>query len=353
MMINVRSDGGRMAWSMVVAEPIGIVVGVVCGRLCAQYGRKICQSCDIPDWIGGVAGGLIGHYAASVLSKAVINTIMVDPVGGAANVAITSPSTALMHSIYEGVTSVVPDLDGDGSLMKFLEDLFNDPAIQVPLAQIEAAVVDDSSLIPSAAPVLPCFDGHLHPAPHPYVPYGDPLSLMSIADQQVLNTCGLETTENMAQIAGAPVGNDLSDRVIAMDGCNPMTGFPMDSYQSLLESVGCTSLWFDATDFDTILKVVGTPGGSVGFYGDAYYLGDPIYAQGGPGQLHAITLVEPWVDPTTGQTLGIIGLDSNHQGHAVGYSFDQLRCFVQHSTMRIPQYMGKALMCLPGPGLLF
>jgi hypothetical protein len=34
------------------------------------------------------------------------------------------------------------------------------------------------------------------------------------------------------------------------------------------------------------------------------------------------------------------------------YTFDQLRNFIQHSTLKIPQYVGKALMCLPGPSLL-
>jgi hypothetical protein len=339
-----------MAWSMVVAEPIGIVVGVVCGKLCAQYGRQICKSGDIPGWVGSMAGGLIGHYAASVLTKAVFNTVMVDPVGGAANVAVTSPATALLHSIYEGVTSVVPDLDGDGSLMKLIEQVFNDPEVQQSLAEIAAAVGGDA--VPAAAPVVPSLDGHLHPAPQPYLPYGDPLSLMSMADLQDLNTCGLETTENMAQVAGAMVDNTLSDRVILAGGCDPQAGFPMERYQPLLESVGCTSLWFDATDFDSILRTVSLPGGSVGFYGDAYYLGDPIYASGGPGQLHAITLTEPWVDPATGQTVGFIGLDSNHSGHAVGYTFDQLRSFISHSTLKHPQFIGKALRCLPGPNLL-
>jgi hypothetical protein len=343
-----------MAWSMAVAEPIGIVVGVACGRLCANYGRQICKSNEVPDWLGGLAGGLIGHYAASVLTKAVFNTIMVDPVGGAANVAVTSPATALLHSIYEGVTSIIPDLDGDGSLMKLLQEVFNDPVVQEPLAQIASTVGrDTSSVTPEAsAPMTSCADGHPHLPAQGYVPYSDPTSLISIADIQVLNTCGLEAIENMAQLAGAPVGNDLSQHVIQMGGCNPQVGFPMDSYRPLLEAVGCTSLWFDATDFDSIIKIVSSPGGSVGFYGDAYYLGDPIYTQGGPGQLHAITLVEPWIDPGTGQLVGVIGLDSNHQGHAMGYTFEQLRNFLQNSTLRIPRYQGKALMCLPGPSLL-
>lgn len=341
-----------MVWSMPVAEPVGILVGLVCGRIGARYGRDCAKSCEVPEWVGVVLGAVIAHYLAGAAARGVVNTAMVDPVGGAVNLAVTSPTAALLHAIYEGVTSAVPDLDGDGGLMAFLEELFKDPEVQESLAQIQTGDMATASPATGASPAGTCFDGRPHLPPQPYVPFGDPSSLISFSDLQVLNTCGLETTENMAQIAGSPVGNNLSDYVISMGGCNPQTGFPMDSYQPLLEAVGCTSLWFDANDFDTILQVVSTPGGSVGLYGDAFYLGDPLYASGGSGQLHAITLCEPWVDPATGQTIGIIGLDSNHQGHAAGYTFEELRNFVQHSTLKIPQYMGKALMCLPGPNLL-
>lgn len=109
--------------SMPIAEPVGIVVGVIAGRMGANLGKKLAAEWELPTFLGATVGAVISHYLASALTKAVINGAMIDPVGGSANVAVTSPATSLMHGAFEAITELFPDLDFDQFADFFGEEL--------------------------------------------------------------------------------------------------------------------------------------------------------------------------------------------------------------------------------------
>jgi hypothetical protein len=146
-----------------------------------------------------------------------------------------------------------------------------------------------------------------------YLPYSDPNVLQSIADSQgSLPICGLETIENMVQIHCPGVSNALSDQCIASGWLDVNGHLPMERYQPLLQSINVPSQWINANDFQTMLSITSQPGGSIGLYGDAFYL-DSIYQKNpldhtaNPTKyFHAITLEEPWVNGQ-GETIGFIG----------------------------------------------
>lgn len=323
-----------MAWSMVVAEPIGVIVGIFCGRLAANHGREIARKWGWPEVIGGMAGAALGHYLANAATKLVINIAMADAVGAGANVTVTSPTTSLIHALAEGISQVVPGL-GDVTIQQAIAETLSTPVASEALQQYSDAVTS-----------LPQSDGY-------YQPYSDPTMLQVIADAQMGPTCGLETVENLAQISCPGVDNALSDRCITAGWLDQNGHLPMERYQPLLQSIGIPSQWIDARDFQTMLNVVSQPGCAIGLYGDAFYLDeayqtDPASHEVNPSRyFHAITLTEPYVNGQ-GRVVGFIGLDSNRPGQPMFYGFEKLWKFIEGSLQMAGPFAMQALAVFPG-----
>ncbi len=89
--------------SMPVAEPVGAVAGVVGGAIGTWLGRTLARELGAPDFVEILcvtAGATAGHYLASTGTKLAVNVVMLDPLGAAASVGVTSPATALVHGGY-------------------------------------------------------------------------------------------------------------------------------------------------------------------------------------------------------------------------------------------------------------
>jgi len=337
-----------MPWSMPIAEPVGVIVGVVCGRLAANHGRKLARGWGWPEVVGGMLGAAVGHYLASAVTKLVVNTVMADPAGAAANVSVTSPTASLGHALFEGFSQFLPDLDHD-TIWQTIHEAFDTPEVSEALQDygdsFASPQLDSSHLHPSPLEGLPQIDT--------YRPYSDPAFLQSIADSQgSLPICGLETIENMVQIHYPGISNSLSDQCIASGWLDANGHLPMERYQPLLQSVGISSQWISANDFQTMLSIASQSGGTIGLYGDAFYLDstyqvDALDHAANPDKyFHAITLEEPWVNGR-GETVGFIGVDSNHPGRSMFYTFAQLQKFVQGSPQKLGQFAMQALAILP------
>ncbi|MBZ4421693.1 hypothetical protein [Myxococcus sp. RHSTA-1-4] len=78
-----------MPYSMVVAEPAGLIAGVIVGRVGGHLGRFIAEECGLPTWFGGMLGAAGCHYLSAALTKLIINAGTADMAGAAANVAFT------------------------------------------------------------------------------------------------------------------------------------------------------------------------------------------------------------------------------------------------------------------------
>jgi len=112
-----------MPHSMVLAEPIGLIAGIVAGRVGGRFGRHVAQELGVPTWIGGLVGAAAAHYLSAAVTKAIINATLLDPVGGTANVTVTSPLTSVTHGLFDALTDAIPDLGG------WLGELFNDSSL--------------------------------------------------------------------------------------------------------------------------------------------------------------------------------------------------------------------------------
>src|SRR5882724_10268164 len=113
----------HMPHSMVLAEPIGLIAGIVAGRVGGRFGRHVAQELGVPTWIGGLVGAAAAHYLSAAVTKAIINATLLDPVGGTANVTVTSPLTSVTHGLFDALTDAIPDLGG------WLGELFNDSSL--------------------------------------------------------------------------------------------------------------------------------------------------------------------------------------------------------------------------------
>lgn len=94
-------------YSLIFAEPVGIVVGVACGRWGNRAGRRLALQCRLPERLGAFVGTAAAHYLGACLSKAAFNLLALDPLGGGINVALTSPASSVVHGV---VDAVAPDL---------------------------------------------------------------------------------------------------------------------------------------------------------------------------------------------------------------------------------------------------
>jgi hypothetical protein len=367
-----------MPHSMVLAEPIGLIAGIVAGRVGGRFGRYVAQELGVPTWIGGLVGAAASHYLSAAVTKAIINTTLIDPVGGTANVTVTSPLTSVAHGLFDALTDAIPDLGGwlgellnDSSLVdavgEFLSDALPTTSDEVREALAEAGV--DPAMYSSeqidalttnfsqANAPLQQYGESVTMSPQPdgyYQPYSDSTMLQAIADSQgYLPICGLENVENMIQVHYPGIDNALSNRCIDAGWLDANGHLPMERYQPLLQAMGVPSQWIDARDFQTIFNIVSQPGCAVGVYGDAFYLDqgyqiNPIDHAANPAKyFHAITLTEPWVNGH-GEVVGFVGLDSNRPGRLMFYSFEQIWKFVEGNPRKAGQFAMQALATLPG-----
>lgn len=89
--------------SMPVAEVVGSIAGVIAGSVADTVTRAIAREFDVPEAVKNIGASLATsgcHYVAAAATKGVINAVMLDPVGGVANVTATSPTTALAHGAW-------------------------------------------------------------------------------------------------------------------------------------------------------------------------------------------------------------------------------------------------------------
>lgn len=99
-----------MPYSMFMAEPIGFIAGTIAGRLSRKWGVEFAGQMGLPPSLGAGIAVLVSHYLASIIAKGIVNTFMLDGMGLAANVAVTSPASALSHGIFEALLEAFPDL---------------------------------------------------------------------------------------------------------------------------------------------------------------------------------------------------------------------------------------------------
>jgi len=292
--------------SLVIAEPVGIVIGVIAGREGSRIGKKIAQQYDIPPFLGAMLGSFIAHYAVSAIVKGLINAGLLDVPGAATNIAVTSPLAAGAHGLIEGVLEFLPDLHDliGNEITNALPDMINDVTTNI-----------DSD--------------NLH---HSTLGFGHSVQPIEIiADLQYGPTCGLEAIENMIQAANPNISNNISDYLqhhLALKGINLRTeGLPMELYQDILGMYDIQSHW-TSFNHDTILNNLNRFGGTVAITGDGYYVDSANLT---PKSWHAITLTDPW--RVEGQGLiGYVGIDSNHPNQAYGYTFQQIENMVKNGN---------------------
>jgi hypothetical protein len=211
----------------------------------------------------------------------------------------------------------------------------------------EIADNEDYSLLAAHGPMPPpnvhSLHGFVHDDDLRFSGSSQPISL--IADLQAGPTCALETLENMVQAKNPLVGNNLSDWVIQSGWYNPETmgPFPIAWYQHVLSQCGIGSQWVDASP-QALLNTISGSNTTAAIMGDPYFLDNPSYKMPG-GELHAVTLIEPWIDQS-GQAMGFIGIDSNVAGKPCFWSFDQVAQFIGNARQRLGAYGGKALVTL-------
>ena len=87
--------------SMPISETIGLVAGGIGGVIGGMIGEAIGEDMgELPKRLCGAAGTTAGHYLASVGTKAVVSSLMLDPIGVGIGATVTSPATALAHGAY-------------------------------------------------------------------------------------------------------------------------------------------------------------------------------------------------------------------------------------------------------------
>lgn len=101
-------------------------------------------------------GAAVGHYAASAVTKLVVNTVMVDPTRAAVNVSMTSPTTSLGHALFEGFSQFLPDLDHN-TIWQAIQEAFDTPEVGEALQnysnavdQLDISVIQSSDNTPTA-----------------------------------------------------------------------------------------------------------------------------------------------------------------------------------------------------------
>jgi hypothetical protein len=308
-------------YSMIVAEPIGIAIGILAGRVGAAIGKNIAHQLDVPDWLKWVfpvSGAMLSHYIASATTKAIINAMALDPIGGVANVTVTSPATSILDGIYEALVEIFPDLASELDLHDILSSVFeqSQPELEIitytgDIPTINVGTSDilelDGGMDAASASETVRFSGGYQP-------------IEVIADSQgYLPSCGLETLENMVQSANPLLGNGLSDLALSMGYQLPM---PVEQYQYFLSSWGVPSQWvpFDPNTTHGMLLTSLSGNNTAALIGDPYYLNPDLYKT--PGYFHAVTLRDPWI--ANGNPIGYIGIDSNLQGQPQYWTFEQV-----------------------------
>lgn len=331
--------------SMPIAEPVGVVVGVIAGRMGANLGKKLAAEWELPAFLGATVGAVISHYLASALTKAVINGAMIDPVGGGANVTVTSPITSLIHGAFEAIAEVFPDLDFDQFADFFGEELVQaQPEINQLL---DGAPVDSFPMDSVGAGQVNAGSLHAGMSNQPHIVFGKALQpLEQMADcQGNLPTCGVEGgIENPIQAAYPWVGNDVSDRVIETMPQVATTGLPLDNYQFLLWQNGMQSQWV-AADPGVMFNTVTQPGCGVVIHGDPHFINPEVFPN--RGSYHTVFLSEPWYD-SSGNPVGYIGIDSapHDTGQRIIHvTFDQAQKMIEGAPSNA--YKGQALLTAP------
>jgi len=332
--------------SMPIAEPVGVVVGIIAGRMGASLGKKLAAEWGLPAFLGATAGAVISHYIASALTKAVINGAMIDPVGGGANVAVTSPATSLIHGAFEAIIEVFPDLDFDQFADFFGEELIQ---AQPEMNQLLGGAPVDSFPVNSAgldqADAAGLHTGMFSDSRDPR--FGKALQpLEQMADGQGnLPTCGVEGgIENPIQAAYPWVGNEISGRVIETMPQVITTGLPLENYQSLLWQNGIQSQWI-AADPGVMFNTVAQPGCGVVIHGDPHFINPEVFPN--QGSYHTVFLSEPWYD-SSGNPLGYVGIDSaphDASQRIIHVTFDQAQKMLQGAPPN--SYNGQALLTAP------
>jgi hypothetical protein len=89
-----------MAWSLVVSEPLGTLVGIMAGEVSSSVAKKVSKSCGCNDTIATLVTTTVGHYVGAATTKAAINVMLVDPVGGAVT-PVSSAVTAVGHGLLK------------------------------------------------------------------------------------------------------------------------------------------------------------------------------------------------------------------------------------------------------------
>jgi hypothetical protein len=86
-----------MAHSTPIAEPIGIIVGLTAGEFASYVAEKAANKLDLDKKTTKAVATLAAHFTASVVTKAVINIVLADPIGLGINPA-TAAFTAVGHA---------------------------------------------------------------------------------------------------------------------------------------------------------------------------------------------------------------------------------------------------------------
>lgn len=324
--------------SMPIAEPVGVVVGVIAGRMGANLGKKLAAEWELPTFLGATVGAMISHYIASALTKAVINGAMIDPVGGGANLAVTSPATSLLHGAFEAISELFPGLDFDQFADFFGEEMIQtQPEIDQLLS---GAPVDSFPVDASGAAEL----AHHSSNAVQHGQLGDIRftgfeHVEHLADSQQGPTCVSEMAENIMQLDDPSLSNDASAWIQQITGTQ---GQRMDPgwIVPLLEQRGIPAGWFDF-DHGQIASALQS-NQAVGIVGHSHFLTSSFvrYDQYSP-DLHCVTLTDVIKDGY-GNITHYKGIDSNAQGQEVIWSAQAIEGAVRNAGA----WANKALITL-------
>jgi hypothetical protein len=88
-----------MVWSTPISEPVGTIAGIAAGELSSLCSQKVARALNIDRQSAEFLTTTVGHFAASVTSKVVVNAMCADPIGLG-----ISPTTAALTAVTHGAT---------------------------------------------------------------------------------------------------------------------------------------------------------------------------------------------------------------------------------------------------------